>query len=91
MRSLCLAIAEQLLQNLRESGASRVLDRLLRALALLPLVLVLMSASSSLCSTHARSLRRRRHPLAGVHRPPHILLPLPQAQLSAVTASRTRG
>ena len=86
MRSLRLAIAERLPQNLRESGASRVLDHLL---ALLPLVLVLMCASSSLCSTRGRAPHSRRHTLAGVHGPRHILLPLPQAQLGAVTASRT--
>ena len=80
MRSLRLAIAERPLQNLRESGASRV-----------PLVLVLMCASSFLCSTRARALRPRRHPLAGVPIQPHILLPLPQAQLSTETASRTRA
>ena len=89
MHSLRLAIVERLHQNLRESGASRILDRLL--LALLPLVFVLMCAPSFLCLTRARVLHPRRHLLAGVHGPPHILLPLPQAQLSALAASRTRG
>ena len=56
MRSLRLAIAERLLQNLREYGAARVLDHLLLALELLPLVLVLMYASPSLCSTRVRVL-----------------------------------
>ena len=51
MRSSCLAIAERLRQNLRESGASRVLDHLLLALALLPVAMALMSASSSLSSS----------------------------------------
>ena len=39
MRSSCLAIAERLRQNLRESGASRVLDHLPLALALLPVAI----------------------------------------------------
>ena len=89
-RSLRLAIVARLLQNIRKSGASRVLDHLLLALALPPVVLVLMCASSSSCSMCARALHPRRQPLAGVHGPPHILLPLPQAQLSTVTASRTQ-
>ena len=89
-RSLRLAIVARLLQNIRKSGASRVLDHLLLALALPPVVLVLMYASSSSCSMCARALHPRRQPLVGVHGPPYILLPLPQAQLSAVTASRTQ-
>ena len=64
MRSLRFAIAERLLQNLRESGASRFLDHLLLALELLLLVLI---CASSLCSIGARDLDPRRHPLAGDH------------------------
>jgi hypothetical protein len=48
MRSLHLAVAGRLLQNPRESGASRVLDHLLLALTLSSLTLVLMYTSSSL-------------------------------------------
>jgi hypothetical protein len=47
MRSLRLAVAGEPPQNLRESGASRVLDRLLLALAL-PLALLLPSARRTL-------------------------------------------
>ena len=83
IRSLHLAIVE-VLQNLRESNASCVLDRLLLALTLLPLI----CASSSLDMTLARALHPRRH---ASHGPPRTLLPLIQAQLSAVTASRARG
>jgi hypothetical protein len=90
MRSLRLAVAGRLLQNLRESGASRVLDHLLLALALLPLVLVLMCASSSLCSMHARALHPRPNQLAGVHGPPHTLLLLQRAQHRVATVSRRR-
>ena len=90
MHSLCLAIALQLLQSLRESDAVHVLDHLLLALVFLPLAAVLMCASS-LGSTGGRALHPRLHPLAGVHGPPQILLPLPHAQLSAAMASRTRG
>ena len=88
MRSLRLAIVERLHQNLHESSAP-FLDRLLLALTLL----LLMCAPSSLSSTLTQALHPRRHPLAGVHGQPHflLLLPLPQAQLSAVTASRTRS
>ena len=71
MRSSCLAIAERLRQNLRESGASRVLDHLLLALALLPVAMALMSASSSLSSMRAQILYHRRLRLAGVHGPAH--------------------
>jgi hypothetical protein len=41
---------------------------------------LLMCASSSLCSTHARALHPRRHQLAGVRGPPHTFVLLPQAQ-----------
>ena len=67
MRSLRLAIAERLLQNPRETGASHFLDHFLLALELLLLVFVLIRASSSLCSIGARALDPRRHPLAGDH------------------------
>jgi hypothetical protein len=83
MRSLRLAIVERLLQNLRESGASPVLDHLLLALAHLPLALVLICASSSLCSMHARALYSRPHQLSGVRGPPRIP--------SASPASRRNG
>jgi hypothetical protein len=92
MRPLRLAVAGRLTSkySFRESGASRVLGHLL--LALLPLALVLMYASSFLCSMHARVLHPRPHRLAGVLGPLRTtLLPLPQAQHRAVTASRTRG
>ena len=59
MRSLRLSIAERLLQYHRKFGASRILDHLLLALALLPLVLVPICVSSSLCSTCARALHPR--------------------------------
>lgn len=73
MRTLRLAIVERLPQKLRESGASHVLDHLLLAMALLPLLL--MYASPSLCSMHARALRPRQRPFAGGHGPldQHIL------------------
>ena len=88
MRSyaLRLAIVERLLQNLCESGVSCILGRLLLVLSLLPLMW-----APSLSLTLTQALHPRRHPLAGVHGQSHILLPLPQAQLSAVTASQTRG
>ena len=57
MRLLRLEIAEWLPQNLREFGASRILDHLLLALAILPLALIY--ASFSLCSTRARALHLR--------------------------------
>jgi hypothetical protein len=89
MRSLRLAVVEWPLQNLRKSSASHVLDRLLLALASLPLALVPMYASSSLCSTHARALYPRRRSLAGVRQLPHILL-LQQVQHRAVMTRQTR-
>ena len=70
MRSSCLAIAERLRQNLRESGASRVLDHLLLALALLPVAMALMSASSSLSSSSnsmSSSASTRRCPWTCTH------------------------
>jgi hypothetical protein len=82
MRSLRLAIDERLLSNVCESGTSRILDRLPRALALLPLPLVPIYASSSLCSMHARTLHLRRRLLAGVHRRPRysFLVLFPQTR-----------
>jgi hypothetical protein len=53
MRSLRLAVARRLPQNPRESGASHVLDHLQLTLELVPLVLVLMCASSSRYSVRA--------------------------------------
>jgi hypothetical protein len=80
MRSLRLAVAGWLLQNLRESGASRILDHLLLVLAL-----VLMGASSSLCSMHARVPHLRPHQLAGVRGP------LYSSSSSTSPASRRNG
>ena len=89
MNSVRLAVAEWLLQSLRKSGASHVLDHLL--LSLLPLALALMYASSSLYLMCARDLCLRRHPLAGVHGPPHTLLPLLQTRHRTAVAIRRRG
>lgn len=96
MRSLHLAIAEQLLRNLRESGTSRVLDRLLLGLGLLPLAVVIMCAlllPSTRNSLELYILVGVDSPVSMDHRVPFFLsrLPLPQAQLGAVTASQTRG
>ena len=89
MNLLSLAVAARLLQSLRESGASRVLNQLLPALLLLGLAL--MYASSSLGLMPAQPLYPRRHLLAGVHGPQHTLLPLLQAQHHVAAAIRTRG
>ena len=70
-RSRCIG---RLLQSLRESGASRVLDQPL--LVLPPLALALIYASYSLCLMPARALYPRQYPLTGVHGPPDTLLPL---------------
>jgi hypothetical protein len=69
-----------------------VLDHLLLALALLPLVLVLMCVSSSLCLTHAWALQPRWRPLASVRELPHTTLPLLQARnrVLMVTKGGTR-
>jgi hypothetical protein len=80
MRSLRLAVAGRLSQNVRESDASRVPDRLLLALVLM--------CTHSLYSTRAPALRPRRHRLVGVRGPPHTLL---QAQHRFAMANRTRG
>jgi hypothetical protein len=84
MLSLRPAVAGRLLQNLREFGASRVLDHLLPALV--HLALVLMYTCSSLCSRRAPALHPRPRPLAGVRGPLHTFL-LPQAQHRDATAS----
>ena len=84
MYTLRLAVVARLLQNLRESDASRGPNQLL--LALLPLALALMYVSSSLYLKRARNLCPRRHPLAGVHGPQHTLLPLLQAWHRAAMA-----
>ena len=63
MNSSRFAITARLRQSHRKPGASRVLDQLLLALAL-------MYASSFLYLLRARPLYPRRHPLAGVHGPP---------------------
>jgi hypothetical protein len=65
MCSLRLAVAEWLPHNLHESSASHVLNHLL--LALLPLALALMCASSLLCMTHTLKLHHHWHSPAGVH------------------------
>ena len=72
-RSRCIGL---LLQSLRKSGASRVLDQPL--LVLPPLALALIYASFSLCLMPARALYPRQYPLTGVHGlgPPDTLLPL---------------
>jgi hypothetical protein len=88
MRSLRLAVAGRLLQNPRESGASRVLDHLLLALNLSSLALVLMYTSSSLCWTQTRVLCPGPRQVAGVRRPPHTLLM--RARDCVVTVRRTR-
>ena len=89
MNSLRLTVARWPRQSLHECVASHVLDQLL--VVLLPRPLALMYATPSLCLMPARALYPRRRPLAGVHGPLHLLLPLLQAQNHAATAIRRQG